>query len=237
MSSTDLSVEERGSKREDSFRGNSEEKMRIFGVYNQRYRFRKYLAEFFGTAILIFFGTSVVATVTFNPAFEAAKWVIISMGWGFGLIMALYVSMGVSGGHLNPAITIASAVYGRFPLNEVAGYIFSQVLGAFLGAALTYGVFRGNFSQEGYSDKTLSGQYATGGIFATYPSPTNSTWDSFYTEMLLTALLALIVQSMFDSKMTPAKGFEPIAVGLIVFTIGICAGTTTGYAINPARDF
>ncbi|PVU97992.1 hypothetical protein BB559_001822 [Furculomyces boomerangus] len=210
---------------------------RMFSYFDHRYRMRHYFAEFFGTALLIFFGTSVNATVTFNPGFAPAKWVIITLGWGFGLGNALFVSMGNSGGHLNPAVTISGAIFGKFPWRKVPGYVLAQILGAFFGSALTFGVFRAKFNEFDGGSRQTKGPQATAGIFATYPDPANSVWDSFFTELLLTCILVFVIQGFFDDKMTPAKGFGPIAVGLLVLSIGISAGTTTGYAINPARDF
>ncbi|OMJ18324.1 Aquaporin-7 [Smittium culicis] len=212
------------------------EVVRMFGLYNMRYNLRHYFAEFFGTMVLLFFGNTVVANVVLNPDLATESWVLITLGWGFGLAMALYISMGNSGGHLNPAVTIAAAVYGKFPWKKVPGYIFSQVLGAFMGAAFTYAVYRSRFTPFDGGVRTVTGNTATGGIFCTYPDPNNTRWDSFFTEMLLTAILVFCIQGFFDPKMTPAKGFEPVAVGLLVLTIGICAGKMTGYAINPARD-
>ncbi|OLY82365.1 Aquaporin-9 [Smittium mucronatum] len=233
---SDLPKTDTGINYEGTSQAMFEANMRMFGMYRLRYAMRKYFAEFFGTAVFLFFGNTVIATVTFNPAFEAAKWVIIPIGWGFGLMLALYLSMGVSGGHLNPAMTIASALYGRFPLSYVPGYIISQLLGAFTGAALTYGVFRAQINQPEFGAKLVGGQYGTAGIFSTYPNPLNSTWDSFLAEMVLTCLLAMLVQSFFDKRLTPAKGFEPVAVGLTLLTLSICAGINTGFALNPARD-
>ncbi|OMH80433.1 Aquaporin-9 [Zancudomyces culisetae] len=234
---SDAGLEKNGSASHEPL-GNGNKPPRAFPLYGLRYAMREYLAEFFGTALLIFFGNTVVATVTFNETFAPAKWVIITFGWGFGLAMALYISMGVSGGHLNPAVTIANAVYGHFSWIKVPGFIFCQVLGAFFGAALTYGVFRPQFHTFAPDGKLhVGGDYGTGGIFCTYPNPKNSTWDNFYTECLLTGILMFVIRSMFEPKLTPVNGYAPIAVGLLVFTIGLCVGTTTGYAINPARDF
>ncbi|PVU99525.1 hypothetical protein BB559_000628 [Furculomyces boomerangus] len=215
---------------------NEDEKIRMFPMFQLRYDMRLYFAEFFGTAILLFFGNSVVANVVFNPELGPETWILITMGWGFGLAMALYVSMGNSGGHLNPAVTISAAVFGRMPWRRVPGYIIAQVLGGFMGAALTYGVYRSRFDPFDGGKRQTGGEFGTAGIFATYPNPNNSTWDSFFTEMILTFVLVFVIQGFFDNRMLPAKGFEPVAVGLLVLAIGLCQGKQTGYAINPARD-
>ncbi|OLY77609.1 Aquaporin-3 [Smittium mucronatum] len=207
------------------------------GFYLMRYRLRHYLAEYFGTLVLIFLGSSVVALVFLNPDVESESWLLINFAWGIAVAMALYVSMGSSGGHLNSAITISAAVYGKLPWHRVPGYIFSQILGAFTGSALTYGVYRSRFDPFDNGVRSVSGPTATGGIFCTYPNPYNTHWDSFFTEMLLTAILVFVVQGIFDPEMTPAKGFEPFIVGLLVTAIGMTTGRLTGSAMNPARDF
>ncbi|OLY81185.1 Aquaporin-3 [Smittium mucronatum] len=212
-------------------------KERMFGFYELRYRFRHYLAEYFGTLLLIFFGNTVVALTVFNPELQPESWLLITIAWGLAVTMGLYVSMGNSGGHLNSAVTISAAVYGKFPWRRVPGYILSQILGALTGAALTYAIYRARFDPFDGGVRTVSGPTATGGIFCTYPDPLNTRWDSFFTEMFLTAVLVFVIQGFFDPKMTPAKGFEPVAVGLLVTVIGMAAGRQTGYAINPARDF
>ncbi|PVU93382.1 hypothetical protein BB561_003318 [Smittium simulii] len=211
--------------------------IRMFGMLEFRYRYRLYFAEFFGTMLLLLFGNGVVATTKFNEGLAGSAFVLIVFGWGIGLAMALYCCMGNSGGHLNPAVTISAAVFGRFPWSRVPGFIAAQVLGAFTGAAMVYAIFRSKFNGFDGGKRQTLGEFGTAGIFTTFPDPANTRWDSFFTEMLLTAVLLFLIQGFFDKRMLPAKGYEPIAVGLLVLAIGTTNGIMTGYAINPARDF
>ncbi|KAJ2761483.1 aquaporin-like protein, partial [Coemansia nantahalensis] len=202
-----------------------------------RYMFRDYLAEFWGTFILIFFGDGVVATTVFNKSNAPSAYLSITFGWAFGLTMALYVSMGVSGGHLNPAVTFANAVFGKFSWRKVPGYMLSQLLGAFVAAATLYGIFKDQFDVYDGGNRQLMGEQGTGGIWSTYAKPGNGKFFSCWSEIVNTAVLLFVIYGIGDARMSPAKHHLPIAIGLLVFAIGNCTGWVTGYAINPARDF
>lgn len=207
-------------------------------LYDLRYSLREYFAEFFGTLLLILFGTGVVATSTFNGGSNTdanAGYLLITFGWGMGLCIALYVSMGVSGGHLNPAVTLANAFFGVFPWRKVPGFIMAQLLGAMTGAACMYGIFSHGFHETEKHLKpgeTMTGR--VGGIFCTYPiiPSGNAVWS----EILNSMVLMLAILCIVDEKMTPAVNFKPVAVGLLVFVLGTCTGLGSGYAMNPARD-
>ncbi|KAJ2782529.1 aquaporin-like protein [Coemansia javaensis] len=206
-------------------------------LYSFRYRFREYLAEFWGTFILIFFGDGVVATTVFNKSNAPSAYLSITFGWAVGLMMALYCSMGISGGHLNPAVTFANAVFGKFSWRKVPGFMLSQFLGAFVAAATLYGIFKDRFDEFDGGNRQLMGPEGTGGIWCTYAQPNNGKFFSAWSEIVNTAVLLFVIYGIGDVRMTPAKNHLPIAVGLLVFAIGNCTGWVTGYAINPARDF
>lgn len=206
-------------------------------LFRLRHRIREYLAEFWGTFILIFFGDGVVATATFNTANSESSYLGITFGWGIGLTMALYCSMGISGGHLNPAVTFANAVFGKFPWRKTPGYMLSQFLGAFVASAVLYGIFHDQFDVFDGGNRQLMGKQGTGGIWCTYAKPGNGKFFSAWSEIVNTAVLLFVIYGIGDHRMTPAKNHLPIAIGLLVFAIGLCTGWVTGYAINPARDF
>ncbi|KAJ1726981.1 aquaporin-like protein [Coemansia biformis] len=206
-------------------------------LYNFRYMFRDYLAEFWGTFILILFGDGVVATTKFNKTNGPSAYLSITFGWGIGLTMALYCSMGISGGHLNPAVTFANAVFGKFSWRKVPGYMFAQLLGAFTAAATLYGIFKDQFDVFDGGNRQLMGAQGTGGIWCTYPQAGNGKFFSCWSEIVNTAILLFVIYGIGDIRMTPAKNHLPISIGLLVFAIGNCTGWVTGYAINPARDF
>ncbi|PVV00921.1 hypothetical protein BB560_000669 [Smittium megazygosporum] len=209
--------------------------IRIFGALELRYKLRRYFAEFFGMMILVIFGDGIIATVTLDD-FGQIGFIMIAFGWCFGLAMALYISMGVSGGHLNPAVTIAMALFKKMPMSHVPGYLISQFFGAFAGAAIVYGNFSAKFDSFDGGVRQTTGKYATAGIFATYPDPENTVVGCFFTEMLLTGLMLFILGGIFDKHLTPARGFEPLAVGFMLFVLIISTGAMTGSPMNPFRD-
>ncbi|KAJ1914973.1 aquaporin-like protein [Mycoemilia scoparia] len=206
-------------------------------LYKIRQSLSEYFAEFFGTMLLILFGDGVVAMTKFNTSVVGAGYVLITFGWGLGLCCALYVCMGVSGGHLNPAVTFALALFGKFPFRKVPGYWLAQMLGGLVGGALVFGLYRGQFDAFDGGVRQVGGDQGTGGIFYTLPAEHNTRAQSAYSEILNTALLLAVIMGINDPRMTPAEGYKPVAVGILVITIGMCTGFVTGYAINPARDF
>ncbi|KAJ1947643.1 aquaporin-like protein [Kickxella alabastrina] len=206
-------------------------------IYDFRYEYREYLAEFWGTFILVLFGDGVVATVTFNTGNSQSSYLAISFGWAMGLTMALYVSMGISGGHLNPAVTFSNAIFGKFRWHKVPGYMLAQLFGAFVAAATLYGIFKDQFDVFDGGNRQLLGEFGTGGIWCTYAKAGNGKFFSVFSEIVNTAVLLFVIYAIGDDRMTPAREHLPIAIGLLVFAIGNCTGWVTGYAINPARDF
>ncbi|KAG0361759.1 glycerol channel [Mortierella sp. AD032] len=191
-----------------------------------RYKFRKPLAEFLGTAVMIAFGCGAVAQVVFS---ENNSWFTVSLAWGLGLIAAIYVAGGVSGAHFNPAVTFALAIFRGFSWAEVPIYWAAQLAGAFVGALIVY---IGNISALQAADRSK-----TMGIFFTGLQTTDvSTTDAFIFEIIATALLLIIILATSDKGNNPAGSLQPLIIGLSITLIGTSYGYQTGYALNPARD-
>jgi MIP family channel proteins len=199
--------------------------------------FREVLAEFLGTFVLIMFGSGVVAQVVLSSQ-VAGSYLSINLAWGLGVTMGCYVAGGVSGAHLNPAVTIALAVHRGFDWRKVTPYIIAQIAGAFVASAVVYltylealGAFDGGVRQ-------VLGAQGTGMIWATYPKPYLSTFPGgFIDQVVGTALLVGIIFGIVDTRNTaPSAGLGPLIVGLLVAVIGMTYGVNSGYAINPARD-
>jgi glycerol uptake facilitator protein len=214
------------------------------------------LSEFLGTFIMIAFGDGVVAmaVAALNQSgrgtliFHASgDWLLITWGWAFAVMIAVYVAGGVSGAHLNPAITISQAIKRDFPWKKVFPYIVAQFTGAFAGAALVYlnykdaiasyeqshGVVRGVLG--GAADSTV-----TYSIFATFPAPYHgaSVVGPLIDQIVGTMLLVIAIFAIGDQlNQAPLANLGPFIVGLIVAAIGMSFGANAGYAINPARDF
>lgn len=207
------------------------------------------LAEFLGTFVLLLLGCgSVAVAVAGLPGsgrqtadFGPANWLIISWGWGLAVVFGVYVAGGISGAHINPAVTLAFAVRRTFPAYKILPYWLAQLVGAFCGAALVYASYRwaiDAFDQgEGLArDESLT-SYS---IFATFPAEYfgGSIWGPLIDQIVGTGILLLLICALIDTKNTaPSANLGPFLIGLVVAVIGLTFGPNAGYAINPARDF
>lgn len=194
-------------------------------------------AEFLGTMVLLLFGAGVVAMVTLFGSGAPGQvvnggYTNITLGWGLGVAMGIYVAGGVSGAHLNPAVTVALAAFRGFPWRKVIPYSLAQTAGAFAGAALVYYNYLPAFRA---ADPGLD---HTAGVFTTFPAYPEILTAGLFDQTLGTALLVCLVFAVIDPRNQPrAAHLAPLVVGLIVVAIGISFGALHGYAINPARDF
>jgi len=152
--------------------------------------------------------------------------------------MGVYVAGGVSGAHLNPAVTLAVAVHRDFAWSKVLPYIAAQIAGAFTGAAITFLTYRAAFDRFDGGTRQVTGAKATAGIFATYPQDFLRTFpDGLIDQVVGTALLIALIFALTDQKnLAPEGRLVPIHFGLLVVLIGMTFGFNAGYAINPARD-
>ena len=201
--------------------------------------FGECIAEFIGTGLLIFFGAGVVAAMVLAGA-DFGQWEI-SIVWGLGVALAIYITGGVSGAHINPAVTIALCVFKGFEKNKVVPYIVAQLLGAFTAAALVYFLYSNLFIDFEASRGIVRGSaesLATAGIFSTYPNSLLSNTQAFVVEFFITAVLMAGILAIGDENNGAPKGaLAAIAIGILIATIGASFGPLTGFAMNPARDF
>jgi MIP family channel proteins len=198
---------------------------------------REALAEFLGTFVLIMFGVGVVAQVTLGGG-GTGTYLSINLAWGLAVVMGVYVAAGVSGAHLNPAVTLALAVWRGFAWEKVAPYMAAQVAGAFVASAVVYLTYAEALQHFDGGVRQVTGALGTAGIWATYPQPWLSTLGGLVDQIVGTALLVLVVFALSDSRnLTPQSNLGPLIVGLLVMVIGMAYGLNAGYAINPARDF
>lgn len=198
---------------------------------------RELAAECLGTFVLIAFGVGVVAQTVLSASANGS-YLGINLGWGIGVTLGVLVAGGVSGAHLNPAVTIALAAHRGVPWSKVAPYAVAQTLGAFLAAAVVFLTYREAFAAFDGGLRQIAGAQGTAGIFATYPQPFLSIAGGLIDQIVGTALLVIGVFAIGDAKNVAAPGWlGPILVGLLVVGIGVAFGFNSGYAINPARDF
>ena len=215
----------------------------------QRSTLGELVAEFLGTLIIIAFGDGVVAMVVAalpesgrsTTAANSANWVLISFGWGFAVAFAVWVAGGISGAHLNPAVTLAQAVRRGFPWRKVGPYWAAQVFGAFVGAAIVWFNYRSSIDAVMHATHVVKGGSGSVGefsIFATFPAPYFHSWiGPFMDQVIGTAFLVGFIFAITDEFNAPIKGnLAPLIVGFIVVAIGMSFGANAGYAINPARD-
>ncbi|WP_445527527.1 MIP/aquaporin family protein [Streptomyces cyslabdanicus] len=213
------------------------------------------MAEFLGTLVLIAFGCGSVAMAvaalpgsgrTAGPTtffVSSGDWLLVGWGWAFAVAFGVYVAGGVSGAHLNPAVTLAFAVRRRFPWAKVIPYWISQVVGAFVGAALVYAVYHdaiNTFDQAMKAPKTHGHTVASFSIFATFPAPYfhGGSWGPLVDQIVGTAFLVMLIVAVIDLRNTAVMAnLGPLVIGFVVAAVGFSYGANAGYAINPARDF
>jgi glycerol uptake facilitator protein len=187
-----------------------------------------YIAEFIGTMILISFGGGIVAGSNLKNSFaENAGWITVCLAWGMAVTFAIFAVGDISGAHINPAVTLGFAIVGEFPWSDVPGYIIAQILGAFTGATIVWIFYKAHW-------KKTDDPGAKKAVFCTAPAerslPNNLVNELIGTFFLMFGLSFIGVQNFAD-------GLNPIVVGTLITAIGFSFGGTTGFAINPARDF
>jgi glycerol uptake facilitator protein len=210
-----------------------------------------YIAEFVGTTILVLLGDGVVANVLLaQTKGHGAGWIVITVGWGMAVFVGVWCVADISGAQLNPAVTIGLAAAGKFEEGvfvaaDVPIFIGAQLLGGIVGGTLVYVFYRDHFARTADADAKL-------GAFCTAPNirnlPLNLFCETVGTFVLVFAVL-FVAEPAF--KVSTAGGALPdpfgavklglgtlgaLPVGLLVLSIGLSLGGTTGYAINPARD-
>jgi MIP family channel proteins len=193
-------------------------------------------AEFLGTFLLIVFGVGVVAQTVLSKD-ASGSYLAINLGWGLGVMIGVYAAAGVSGGHLNPAVSVAMAVHRDFPWPKVPAYVAAQLAGAFVASAVVFLTYREAFTAFDGGVRQVQGALGTGGIFATYPQPFLSIAGGLVDQIVGTALLLMGVCAITDQRNSGPPGWlvAPL-VGALVVGIGVAFGFNAGYAINPARD-
>ncbi|CAN5540123.1 MAG: MIP/aquaporin family protein [Actinomycetota bacterium] len=192
-----------------------------------------FTSEVVGTALLILFGDGVVAGVLLNHSkAQNAGWIVITMGWGLAVAIAVYAVAQFSGAHINPAVTIGLASIGALPWGDVPIYILGQFVGAFIGAVLVYLAYLPHWAETEDPGLKLA-------VYCTGPA-IRKTGPNIVCEVIGTAALLIGVLSLGYTEspgaLSAEVGLTPLLVGLLVVGIGLSLGGPTGYAINPARD-
>ncbi|WP_426348482.1 MIP/aquaporin family protein [Alloiococcus sp. CFN-8] len=187
----------------------------------------QYIGEFFGTMLLILLGDGVVANVVLNKTKgNNAGWIVITTGWALAVAVPVFIFGPLTGAHFNPVVSIVAVISGGMEVGTAIGYIAVQMLGAIVGAVLVYLAYKPHFDETEDKGAKL-------GVFATAPGIRNTAFN-FVGEFVGTFVLIFALQGIGNSSLTPEM--TPVAVGMVIWVIGLCLGGNTGYAINPARD-
>lgn len=194
--------------------------------------FVKCLFEFLGTLVLILLGDGVCCATSLNKSkAQGAGWVVVTMGWGLAVMCGVFIAGPYSGAHLNPAVTLGFAAAGQFDWAAVLPYIVAQMLGGFAGALLVYAFYKDHFD-------ATEDQAAKLGVFCTMPAIMNK-GRNFFCEALASWLLVFVILALGNKENLPEIGMGELGafpVTMLIMSIGMSLGATTGYAINPARD-
>ncbi|MFJ8751178.1 MIP/aquaporin family protein [Streptomyces sp. NPDC102441] len=211
-----------------------------------------FIGETIGTAVLVLLGGGVCAAVTLKRSkAHNAGWLAVTFGWGFAVLTGAYIASGVSGAHLNPAVTIGLAIEGGTAWSDVPLYLFSELLGAMIGAVLVWAVYYGQFhahltdpeivkdqpAEEGLVDQASAPKAGPVlGIFTTGPEIRHAV-QNVVTEIIATfvLILAILTQGLNDEG-NGLGALGALITALVVVSIGLSLGGPTGYAINPVRD-
>jgi glycerol uptake facilitator protein len=183
--------------------------------------------------VLILLGDGVCAGNSLNKTKgQGGGWIVITIAWGFAVMCGVFIAGPYSGAHLNPAVTLGLAIAGKFAWSEVLGYVVAQMLGGFCGALLVWLYYKDHYDATPDGDTKL-------GTFCTMPAIPNRA-RNFFCEFVGTWLLVFVILMFATKENTPAVGMGSLGafpVTALIMAIGMSLGGTTGYAINPARDF
>jgi glycerol uptake facilitator protein len=197
------------------------------------------ISEAVAMFIIIAFGDSVAAMYTlYVPSpYQQAYWGVC-IAWGLAVTLAIYSTASVSGCHANPAVTLALAVYRKFPWRKVVPYCFAHVVGAFAGAALVYLLFAPVIDQFNATNHLARASGGSAGVFFTHPGLAISVTHAFADEIVLTALLIFGIFAITEkfNESAPGANVGALMIGLLVALIGASMGYLEAWAINPARD-
>lgn len=215
------------------------EKLRKEGVTMNDSLKAQCVAEFLGTGLFLFFGIGCLCALKLAGA-SLGLWEICII-WGLGISLAVYLTAGISGAHLNPAVTIALWLFASFPARKVLPFCVAQLAGAFGGAVLAYSLYSSLFTDFESAHNIVRGSAESlqlASIFSTYPAAAINVWQAALVEVVITSMLMGLIMALTDDGNGVPKGpLAPLLIGILVAVIGASTGPLTGFAMNPARDF
>ncbi|WKX96147.1 hypothetical protein Q1695_012528 [Nippostrongylus brasiliensis] len=196
---------------------------------------RNALSEFFGTALLLFIGLSIVMQFILSGE-KLNTWIQINVGWGLAITFCVYACSKTSGGHFNPAVSFTMYTLGRLSLKDFLIYCVVQTAGAFIGAVGAYGIYYDQFWKYAGAIRAVAGPKATAACFCSFPAAHLSNITCFFDQVAGTGLLLFFVVVIIDKRNGIPAAAHPWLFGFVLIMIGTCMGMNLGYPINPARD-
>ncbi|XP_023611649.1 aquaporin-9-like isoform X1 [Myotis lucifugus] len=197
---------------------------------------KEILSEFLGTCIMIVLGCGSIAQSVLSRGTYGGT-LAVNVGFSVAVGMAVYVAGGVSGGHINPAVSFAMCLFGRMKWFKFPFYVGAQLFGAFTGSAILFGVYYDSFMSFADGELYIVGENATAQIFATYPAPYLSLVNGFADQVVSTMFLLMVIFAIFDSRnWSVPRGLEPVVIALLILVLTTSLELNCGCAMNPARD-
>ncbi len=198
------------------------------------------ISEAVAMFIIIAFGDSVAAMYSlYDPSpYQNAYWGVC-IAWGLAVTMAIYTTGSISGCHANPAVTLALALYRKFPWKQVVPYCLAQTIGAIAGAVLVYQLFSPVIDSFNAAHNLTRAAGGAAGVFFTHPGAGITPFHAFGDEVVLTAFLIFGIFAITEqyNEMAPGANSGALMIGFLVALIGASMGYLEAFAINPARDF
>ncbi|KAI1705852.1 major intrinsic protein [Ditylenchus destructor] len=194
------------------------------------------LSEFFATTLLLFAGTGIVVQHVLSEG-KLNTWTHVHLGWGFLVALCVYGTFKTSGGHLNPAVSLAMFTLGKLSLVHFFYYSIVQTIAAFLGSGLTFWAYADQIQNFTGGIRAIAGDKATAGMFCSFPKEHISNSTAFLDQVIGTALLCMFIAAIIDKRNKIPTGLQPLFFGLGLFVVGSSYGMMLGNPINPARDF
>ncbi|KAL3070198.1 hypothetical protein niasHT_000614 [Heterodera trifolii] len=194
------------------------------------------LSEGLATFLLLLVGNGIGAQHILGGG-KLNNYMQVCFGWGMLIALLVFATYHTSGGHLNPAVSLAFVSLGKLPFAHFLLYSLVQTVGAFFGSALCFHLYRESFEKFDAGIRTVGGPSGTGAIFCSFPDEHIGHYTAFVDEIVGTALLLFFVNALIDPRNQVPKWVHPIGFGLAIFLITSSFGMNVGSPINPARDF
>ncbi|KAH7729855.1 CRE-AQP-2 protein [Aphelenchoides avenae] len=198
---------------------------------------RALIGEFLGTLVLVLVINCVVAQSVLTKTPPKNTMININLGVGLGIAFGIAICAKVSGGHINPAVSLMFLTFRQINAVRFLLYTLVQTAGAFFGAALAYAVYHNAINSFDHGERQVYGTRATAQIFASYPGPHLNAFNGILDQIVATALFCLFIAHVVDHRNRYPSWAQPYVIGTVFVMVGTAFALNAGYPCNPARDF